>query len=94
MDEMPKNSKEYNNKNYKTYRWTKDRKKYRAWLNKANREAWTYGNGDGMDMSHKDNNPKNFAKKNLKKVKASTNRKAWAAKATRVKKGKVNLFYV
>jgi hypothetical protein len=27
-------------------------KKYRASLNKANRQAGTYGNGDGYDMSH------------------------------------------
>jgi hypothetical protein len=25
---------------------------YRASLNKANRKAGTYGNGDGVDMSH------------------------------------------
>jgi hypothetical protein len=27
-------------------------KKYRASLNKANRKAGTYGNGDGLDLSH------------------------------------------
>jgi hypothetical protein len=36
----------------KKYQATKERKKYRAKLNKANREAGTYGNGDGLDMSH------------------------------------------
>jgi hypothetical protein len=34
------------------YQATEERKKYRAKLNKANREAGTYGNGDGLDMSH------------------------------------------
>jgi len=37
----------------KKYSASTERKKYRAELNKANRDAGTYGNGDGMDMSHK-----------------------------------------
>lgn len=36
----------------KKYHQTRERKRYRAQLNKANRDAGTYGNGDGMDMSH------------------------------------------
>jgi hypothetical protein len=35
--------------------YARDQKKrtgYRAALNKANREAGTYGNGDGKDMAH------------------------------------------
>lgn len=36
----------------KKYEATQQRKKYRVELNKANRNAGTYGNGDGMDMSH------------------------------------------
>jgi hypothetical protein len=36
----------------KKYHATRERKEYRAELNKANREAGTYGNGDGKDMSH------------------------------------------
>lgn len=39
---------EYN----KSYHATTERKKYRVKLNKANREAGTYGNKDGKDMSH------------------------------------------
>ena len=35
------------------YHSTPERKKYRVRLNKANRKAGTYGNGDGKDMSHK-----------------------------------------
>lgn len=36
----------------KKYHSSDDMKKYRAGLNKANRKAGTYGNKDGMDMSH------------------------------------------
>jgi hypothetical protein len=42
------NKKEYD----KEYHATGTRKRYRAELNKANKKAGTYGNGDGMDMSH------------------------------------------
>jgi hypothetical protein len=34
------------------YQATEKRKNYRVELNRANREAGTYGNGDGLDMSH------------------------------------------
>jgi hypothetical protein len=34
------------------YHSTEERKTYRASLNRANRKAGTYGNGDGKDMSH------------------------------------------
>ena len=34
------------------YHSTTSRKSYRTKLNKANRKAGTYGNGDGKDMSH------------------------------------------
>ena len=36
----------------KEYQSTPARKRYRAALNKANRKAGTYGNGDKKDMSH------------------------------------------
>ena len=36
----------------KGYQSTLARKRYRAALNKANRKAGTYGNGDKKDMSH------------------------------------------
>lgn len=39
----------------KKYASSDKQKKYRASLNKANRKAGTYGNGDGKDMSHKKN---------------------------------------
>jgi hypothetical protein len=34
------------------YHSSSERRKYRSKLNKANRKAGTYGNGDDMDMSH------------------------------------------
>lgn len=36
----------------KKYQKTENRKNYRVELNKANRDANTYGNKDGLDMSH------------------------------------------
>jgi hypothetical protein len=36
----------------KKYASSDKQKKYRVALNKANRKAGTYGNGDGKDMSH------------------------------------------
>lgn len=58
----------------KKYHSTTKRKKYRASLNKANKKAGTYGNGDGKDMSHtkkgrlvKENQSKNRARNRGKK---------------------------
>lgn len=47
-DEQIKRKREYDTK----YHATKKRKKYRALLNKKNKEAGTYGNGDSKDVSH------------------------------------------
>ena len=38
---------------YKKFQSSKKSKKYRAELNKYNRDKGTYGNGDGKDASHK-----------------------------------------
>lgn len=51
----------------KKYHSTTERRKYRAELNKKNRDKGTYGNGDGMDESHTKSG-------NTKKEKQSTNR--------------------
>lgn len=90
---MPTNSPNYRNKkrsdgktNYEHYQWTKARIKYRSKLNQENRERWDYGNWDWKDLSHVDDNPKNFSKKNLRKKPAAVNRRAGAAKANRKKK--------
>jgi len=37
----------------KKYQASRRRKKYRAALNRYNRKKGTYGNGDGLDASHK-----------------------------------------
>ena len=39
---------------YKKFQSSEKMKKYRAELNRYNREKGTYGNGDGKDASHKD----------------------------------------
>ena len=59
---MASRSKEYYDKNPKSkelkkkydteYHKTPERKKYRAFLVKKNRDAGTYGNGDGLDYDH------------------------------------------
>lgn len=50
-DENPES---YENKKAydKKYHSTRERKAYRAFLNKKNRQAGTYGNGDELDASH------------------------------------------
>jgi hypothetical protein len=58
-----KKKNEYN----KEYHATPERKKYRVRLNKANRDAGSYGNKDGNDMSHTKNG-------NLVKESQSSNR--------------------
>ena len=50
------------------------RKKKRAQNNKANRLAGTYGNNDGKDVAHKDNNTNNNSKSNLSIQSESSNR--------------------
>lgn len=50
------------------YHSSEERNKYRAKLNMKNRKDKTYGNGDGLDVSHTKNGT-------LTKEKASTNRK-------------------
>lgn len=42
----------------KKYHQTTARKKYRADLNKTNRDLGTYANGDNQDVSHKKNGKK------------------------------------
>jgi hypothetical protein len=53
--------------------------KRRAELNKANRKAGTYGNGDGMDMSH-------TKKGTIVKERASSNRARQGANGKSTKK--------
>lgn len=45
-------AREKKNEYNKKYHSTEERKSYRAGLNKANKDAGTYGNKDGKDRSH------------------------------------------
>jgi hypothetical protein len=45
-------AREKKNEYNKKYHSTDERKEYRAGLNKANKDAGTYGNKDGKDKSH------------------------------------------
>lgn len=74
-------------KEYDNYHSTEKAKKKRARNNKANREAGTYGNGDGKDIAHQDNNTHNNKKSNLKKESPSKNRSYARTKNAR-RKGK------
>jgi len=65
---------------------SKKAKKQRAANNKANRDMGTYGNGDGLDVAHKDNNTKNSKKSNLKKQSPSKNRSIPRTKNAKRKK--------
>lgn len=49
-DNTKSNGRDYSKE--KEYQSSPERIKYRTALNKANRDAGTYGNGDGKDMSH------------------------------------------
>lgn len=51
FDENPEARRKKNEYN-KRYHATPERRKYRAFLNRKNREAGTYGNGDGKDWDH------------------------------------------
>jgi hypothetical protein len=51
----------------KKYHSTEERKKYRAFLNKKNREAGTYGNGDGKDYDHDERKMISYIKNRSKK---------------------------
>ena len=62
---------------YETYHSKPEQKKRRASRNKARRQAIREGRvkkGSKMDIHHKDKNPKNNGKKNLKVVSRSKNR--------------------
>lgn len=54
----------------KKYHKTPEARKYRSDLNKANRKAGTYGNGDGKDMAHSKDG-KRLRKQNQSKNRAN-----------------------
>lgn len=53
---------------YRKYGKTKKAKKYRAELNKYNRQKGTYGNGDGMDAAHEGGRIRRFIKASLNRA--------------------------
>ena len=67
---------------YNKFQSSSDKKKYRAKLNKYNKDKGTYGNGDGKDASHKDgkivgfkDSSANKGKKEASRLKGSTRKK-------------------
>ena len=64
-------------KEYKNYQGKPEQKKRRAMRNKVRRMLTRAGKvkkGDGKDVHHKDGNPMNYKKSNLKVVRRSKNR--------------------
>lgn len=62
---------------YKNYQGTPQQKKRRAMRNKARRKLMKSGlakKGDGKDVHHKDHNPMNNARSNLRIASQSSNR--------------------
>jgi hypothetical protein len=67
---------------YRKFQSSSKRKKYRAELNKYNRENGVYGNGDGKDASHKNGKiagyeaaSKNRGRREKSRLKGSRRRK-------------------
>jgi len=86
---VPSKTKDRNyKKEYKKQGASKKQKAQRARNNKANRDAGSYGYGDGLDVALKDNNTKNNKKSNLKKESPSKNRSFARTKTARRKKKK------
>lgn len=59
---------------YKKFQSSRKRKKYRAELNKYNRDAGTYGNGDHKDASHKHGHIVGFEDEHINKGRAEKSR--------------------
>jgi hypothetical protein len=59
---------------YKKYGSSKKAKKYRAELNKYNRQKGTYGNGDGLDASHKNGKIVGFEEQSKNRGRAEKSR--------------------
>lgn len=59
---------------YKKFQSSPKRKKYRAELNKYNRDHGTYGNGDGKDASHKGGKISGFERESVNRGRAEKSR--------------------
>jgi hypothetical protein len=67
-------------KEYREYQGTSKQKKNRAKRNSARRRLMAEGSvskGDGKDVDHKDGNPQNNARSNLRAVSRKKNRGAY-----------------
>lgn len=85
---------------YKKFQSSDKMKKYRAGLNKHNRDKGTYGNGDGLDASHENGkitgfvaSSKNKGKKEKSRLKGSTRKakKGGLMKGPSHKDGGINI---
>jgi hypothetical protein len=75
LNEMFSEGKKRNYKaEYKKFQSSTKMKKYRAELNKYNREKGTYGNGDGKDASHKNGKITGFEKESKNRGRAEKSR--------------------
>lgn len=83
---MAKASKRDYKKEYRNYGSKPSVVKRRVANNRANRKMGTYGNHDGKDVAHADNNTKNNSKSNLKLQSQKKNRSYSRTKTARRKK--------
>ena len=77
----PKKKKKPKARNYKKeyadYHSSPAKIKYRAKLNAYNRKKGTYGNGDGLDASHKGGRIAGFEKQSINRSRKKNNRVAY-----------------
>lgn len=71
---MPNTKRNYREE-YRKFQSSKKRKRYRAQLNKYNRDKGTYGNGDGLDASHKGGKIAGFEKSSTNKGRREKSRR-------------------
>jgi len=76
---------------YKKFQSSDKSKKYRAELNKYNRQKETYGNGDGKDASHKGGKIVGFEKESVNRGRAEKSRLKKEGKLTEVDFNKIKL---
>ena len=68
---------------YRKFQSSKKRRRYRAELNKYNREKGTYGNGDGKDASHKNGKIVGFEKSSTNKGRREKSRRKGSKRRNR-----------
>ena len=76
---------------YKKFQSSDKSKKYRAELNKYNRQKGTYGNGDGKDASHKGGKIVGFEKESVNRGRAEKSRLKKEGKLIEVDFNKIKL---